>query len=262
MSLFLRHATPKLVGVVHLLGLPGSARGRTMREVCARAAVDAAALAAGGVDGIIVENFGDAPFFGASVDAATVAGLTTAALAARAAAEGVPLGINVLRNDGPAAVAIAAAVGATFVRVNVLTGAMVTDQGLLQGCARAVAEARARLAPGLAVAADVLVKHATPLGDPDLCDVARDALSRGGADAVIVSGAGTGRPTDPARAERLRAAGLGPVWVGSGVGHDTAASWVGLADVVIVGTALHRDGALDREVCVERVRAMRAALAR
>lgn len=260
MNLFERHAAPRLIGVVHLPPLPGSPSRGAMQEVRARAAADAAALAAGGVDGIIVENLGDAPFFGATVDAATIAGLTVAALDVRQAAPDVPLGINVLRNDGPAAVAIAAAVGASFVRVNVLTGAMVTDQGLLQGCARAVAEARARLAPELRVAADVLVKHATPLGDPDLVEVARDTLARGGAQAVIVSGSGTGRPTDPARAERLVAAGLGPVWIGSGVTLATAARWAGLADVVIVGTALHEDARLDAPLCPRRVAAMKAAL--
>ncbi|MFM2162917.1 MAG: Photosystem biosis protein BtpA [Pseudomonadota bacterium] len=260
MSLFARHATPRLVGVVHLLPLPGSPSRGAMRDVRARASADAAALAAGGVDGIIVENLGDAPFFGETVDASTIAALTVAALDVRAAAPEVVLGINVLRNDGPAAIAIASAVAASFVRVNVLTGAMVTDQGLLQGCARAVADAKARLGPELQVAADVLVKHATPLGAPDLVEVARDALARGGADAVIVSGSGTGRPTDPARAERLVAAGLGPVWVGSGVTLETAAAWRGLADVVIVGTALHEDGRLDRPLCRHRIAGMRAAL--
>src|SRR5437764_8017935 len=124
---------PAIVGMVHLLPLPGSPRwAGSLEEVLRRAVEDARALAEGGVDGVMVENFGDTPFYPEQVPPETVAAMTRAARAV-VEAVGVPVGVNVLRNDAAAALGIAVAVGARFIRVNVHTGAMWTDQGLLQG---------------------------------------------------------------------------------------------------------------------------------
>ena len=114
-----------LVGVIHLPALPGSPRhSQAASEIAASAAADAAILAEAGYDAIIVENFGDAPFFAGRVPAITVATMTSCALAVRAAAPKPKLGINVLRNDGESALAIASAVGAQFVRI--------TNSGLVE----------------------------------------------------------------------------------------------------------------------------------
>ena len=91
---------------------------------------DAAALAKGGVDGLMIENFGDVPFYPARVPSHTVAFLSALAFEVKTGLL-LPLGINILRNDGMAAIAIAAAGGAEFVRVNVYKGARLADQGIL-----------------------------------------------------------------------------------------------------------------------------------
>jgi membrane complex biogenesis BtpA family protein len=250
------------VGVVHLLPLPGAPRpGPALDEVLRRAGADARALAEGGADAVIVENLGDAPFSADEVEPVTVAAMTRAALVVREAAPALPLGVNVLRNDALAALSIAAVTGAAFVRVNVLTGVMATDQGLVQGRARELLLLRRRLGADVGVAADVLVKHATPLGAARRDDVARDTFARGGADALIVSGTGTGRPTDPAHVAEVRDAVPGaPVWLGSGLTPDTAADVRELLDAAVVGTWLHEGGALDAPLDPTRVRAVRRAL--
>lgn len=263
MSLFLRRDTPAFVGVVHLLPLPGSPEeGPGLERVEARAVADALTLAEGGADGLIVENLGDAPFVKDQVSPATVAAMTRIALAVRKAAPDLVLGINVLRNDAAAALGIAAAVGADFIRVNVHTGAMLTDQGWIEGKARDTLLARRQLgASSVRIAADVLVKHAVSPAPQDLATVARDTALRGGADALIVSGSGTGQPTDPARLATVRAAlPHVPLWVGSGVDPQSATSLE--ADVAIVGTWLHASADLGLPLELERVRVMRAALDR
>ena len=173
-----------------------------------------------------------------------------------------PLGINVLRNDACAALSIASAVVAAFIRVNVLSGVMATDQGIIEGKARELLLLRQRLgAHDVGIAADVLVKHAAPLGTPDLPDAARDAFHRAGADALIVTGSGTGRPTSTTDLEQVRAAvPQAPLWLGSGLTAESAASVRHTLDGAIVGTWLHADGDLDKPLDVDRVRAMRAAL--
>jgi membrane complex biogenesis BtpA family protein len=189
--------------------------------------------------------------------------MTRIALAVRVAVPELCLGINVLRNDGAAAVAIAAAVDASFVRVNVLAGASWTDQGLIQGAAREVLLLRRRLqrdgAPAIRIAADICVKHGVPAGEQRRVHAARDTAGRGGADVLIVTGAATGAPADISDIPDIRSMGRVPVWVGSGVTHDTASSVARVADGAIVGTALHQDADITRPLCVDRVRAMVAS---
>jgi len=261
-SLFARHHRPRLVGVVHLLPLPGSpSPSPGLAEVLSRARADARALASGGADAIIVENLGDAPFTVGPAAPYTVAAMARAVLAVGEVAAGLPIGVNVLRNDGPAALAIAAATGARFIRVNVHVGVMVTDQGVITGEARHTLLERNRLGSEVRIAADVLVKHAVPLGDQHLDQVARDTWHRGRADALIVTGTGTGRPVDRPDLERVRGAVPGcTLWVGSGLCPEQARAISPLVDGAIVGTWLHRDTDLGAPLELERIRAMRSAL--
>ena len=111
------------------------------------------------------------------------------------------LGFNVLRNDAQAALALCAACGGSFIRVNVHTGAMLTDQGIIEGNAFETLRYRQRICPGAQIFADVHVKHAVPLGNWAIGDSARDAVERGLADALIVSGIGTGHAADCADCE-------------------------------------------------------------
>jgi len=254
------NGTRPLIGVVHLLPLPGGPQASPgLEAVLTRAAADARALLAGGADGVIVENLGDAPFEADEVEPFTVAAMTRAVTAVAQAAPELPIGVNVLRNDAQAALAIAAATGARFIRVNVHVGAMVTDQGVIQGRARQTLLARRRLQADVGIVADVHVKHAAPLGDMPLVTAARDAWHRGHADALVLSGAGTGLPTDPAQLDEVRAAlPDAPLWLGSGLTPDTAARY-GAADGAIVGTWLHADADLSRPLDPQRVRAMRTA---
>jgi len=212
-------------------------------------------LAEGGVSAVMVENFYDAPFYKDRLPPETVAALTRCALEIRRAVPDIPLGINALRNDGPAALAIAVAVGARFIRVNVLCGAMVTDQGLIEGCAAELIRMRRMLDARVAILADVGVKHAQPLGGFDLAQSARDTALRGRADALIVSGSGTGAPTPSSRIEAVQAAVPGvPVLVGSGATVESVDP--GAVAGYIVGTALKADG----RVSLARVQAMARAL--
>ena len=246
---------PYLIGMIHLAALPGAPNfAGDLTRVVADAVADAQVLADAGFDALMVENFHDTPFVKDASPPETIAALARCALAIRSAVPDHPLGINVLRNDGLAALGIAVAVGAAFIRVNVLTGAMVTDQGLIEGCAAALLRKRAALSAPVAIWADVLVKHAAPLGEPDPDQAARDTFHRGGADALIVSGTGTGAPTSPERVAAVRrAVPEAPVLVGSGT---TASNLMGLgADGYIVGTALKRAGRVDPKLAAALVAA-------
>jgi membrane complex biogenesis BtpA family protein len=248
--------------MVHLLPLPGSPRdtGAGMEAVLARAIADTQALEAGGANAIMVENFFDAPFAKESVPAVTVAAMTRAILAVRAATT-LPLGVNVLRNDIRSALAIAHVCGAQFVRCNVYVGASVTDQGIIEGAARTAVLTRRELDVDVAIWADVCVKHARQLGTDVIEEAAKDAVLRGLADALIVSGAATGSLTDPADARAVKSVlPSTPVLIGSGFDLDTAASLLAHADGAIVGTSLKPHNDVSQPVHPDRVRLLRAAM--
>jgi membrane complex biogenesis BtpA family protein len=233
------------VGVVHLPPLPGSPRSAvSVADIAASAARDARVLAAAGFDRVMIENFGDAPFFADRVPPVTVSAMTACALAVRKACPDLPLGVNVLRNDADSALAIAAVVGATCIRVNVHTAARVTDQGLVEGRAAETLRSRRALgAEGVAIWADVDVKHSAPLAPRDVGREADDLVARGLADAVLVTGEGTGRGVDLAKLGRVReAVASTPVLVASGATVDSLGELAGLCDGVIVGSALRAGG--------------------
>lgn len=250
---------PILVGVVHLRALPGAPRhGGSVEAVLEAARRDAGALAQGGCDALIVENFGDVPFYPRRVPAETVAAMALCVAAVREVASDRPLGVNVLRNDAAAALGICAATGASFIRVNVHTSAAVTDQGLLQGRAAETVRERGRLCPEVAILADVHVKHASPLGSESAAEAAQDALQRGLADAVIVTGAGTGRaPSREVLSHVRRFVGRSPILIGSGLTDGNAERLLEAADGAIVGSWFKADGVLSNPIDVERVRRLR-----
>lgn len=251
-----------LVGMVHLPALPGSARysGADIETILAHAVADAQALEAGGANAIMIENFFDAPFAKETVPPHTLAAITRAVTVIRATTT-LPLGVNVLRNDSRSALAIAHICGAQFIRINVFVGAAVTDQGLIEGTARTAILYRRELNADVAIWADVFVKHAVQLGGGAIEDAARDAVLRGMADALIVSGAATGSYTDPAEVQRVKEAVPGtPLLIGSGFSVQTAHSLLTHADGAIVGTSLKRNGRVAEPVDSERVRDLRSAM--
>lgn len=251
-----------ILGMVHLPPLPGSPEASMgIETACDRAVADATALEAGGIDGLVVENFGDAPYYPETVPPHTVAAVTRAATEVRNATS-VPIGINVLRNDAEAALSVAAAVDAAFVRVNVHTGARLTDQGILEGNAHETLRLRDQLGADIGIFADIEVKHSAPLpAERSLSATLSDAVERGLADAVIVSGPATGESVDFDSLAAARKArdehGFGvPILVGSGVDAESITSIFERADGAIVGTALKRDGETGAPVSEKRVRVL------
>jgi uncharacterized protein len=255
-----------VVGMVHVAALPGApAYGGSMRAIVDAALRDARALRDGGCDAIAFENFGDRPFFKDSVPAETVAALTRVIVDV-VAEVGMVFGVNVLRNDAASAIAIAAATGAAFIRVNVHTGAMLTDQGIIEGRAAETLRKRAALAPDVLIFADHMVKHATPLAPVDEVQGARDLRHRGLADALIISGAETGAEPDRGRFARVRealgvASNSAPILIGSGLTESNAGTF-GDADGAIVGTSIKIDGRVDAPVDADRVKRLVAAFKR
>ncbi|MEM3342536.1 MAG: BtpA/SgcQ family protein [Thermoplasmata archaeon] len=247
-----------VIGMVHLKPLRAAPGFRGDFEAVVKAALeDAKALEEGGCDGILVENLGDAPYYKDNVPASTIADMSRILTHIRKRAK-IPFGVNVLRNDALSAMAIAAAVDASFIRVNILSGAMLTDQGIIEGRAAELLRLRKQLgADHILILADASVKHAQPIGAKwPIEREAEDLKKRGLADAVIVSGPATGAGASFQDILMVRDA-VGkdfPVLIGSGLSVKNCRSMLEHTDGAIVGTSLKVDGSLENPVDIQRVR--------
>ena len=256
---------PVLIGMVHLPALPGSPDYRGDFEDLIRfAEQEAKTISKAGFNALMFENLGDAPYFPDRVPNETIAAM--AVLAARLKSQTkLPIGVNVLRNDALAALAIAVAAQLSFIRVNILTGAAVTDQGLIQGQAHLLLRERQRLrGENVAILADIRVKHAAPLVSRDLTQEVEEFFERARCSAIIVSGTGSGKPVDVEFLRAVRqAAAQRPILIGSGLNAANAAEMLALAEGAIVGSSIKEEGRIhnpiNRKRAEELVKACRAA---
>lgn len=242
-----------VIGMVHLLPLPGSPGfAGDMGRIFEAAKSDLEALVSGGVDAVIVENFGDVPY---STQPKEMARIAQASLTARLREIcPIPMGVNVQFNDWEAEWAIAYACDCDFVRVEVLAENRMGPNGFCAPSGPEFARMRARFPANVAVLADIQVKHTFPAADQPL-DFTLSALCEAGADAVICTGLVTGKSPDIDEVAHVRElAGTMPLLVGSGVNAQSIADYLAVADGVIVGSSVKEDGKVTMPVDEMRVR--------
>jgi membrane complex biogenesis BtpA family protein len=247
--------SPKpLIACIHLMPLPGSpCYAGSMREVYDTALAEAAIFAQYPIDGLIVENFRDVPFYPHTLPAETIAALTAVTREVVRVAQ-LPVGVNALRNDAQAAMAIATATEADFIRVNVHMGTVVSDQGIIEGASHVTLRLRAALHSHVLIFADAGVKHATPLADRGLATEARDLTERGLVDAIIVSGDYTGAPTSSEDIAIVRQHTTLPILIGSGATPDNLPHVYEQVDGLIVGSYFKQAGKAENLVEEARVK--------
>ena len=242
-----------LIGVLHLLPLPGAPLyDGDVQRVYDQALAELEIFERHHLDSVIVENFRDMPYFPGRVPVETVAAMAAVSREIVRAA-GMPVGINVLRSDGEAAIAIAAAAGAHYVRVNVHMGAVVADQGIVQGSSQFSVRLRSALKSRALIFADVGVKHAAPIAGRSLDIETRDLAERGLADAIIVTGDRTGVETSLADVAVVRQATTLPLLVGSGATPENIGQVLPKVNGLIVGSYFKKDGAGHKLVDESRV---------
>jgi membrane complex biogenesis BtpA family protein len=244
-----------IIGMVHLPPLPGSPRyNQSLGEIIDKAVHDAQAIENGGFDGLIVENYGDVPFYPDRVGPETVAAMTCIVHEIRRRIK-KPIGINILRNDSMAAIAIATILKCDFIRVNVHIGTMATDQGIVTGKAFDTLRYRTSLASQVKIFADIFVKHGSVLGRQEIGQASQDVVLRGLADTVIVTGRSTGEFINIDELKEVKKAiPEVPVLAGSGVNEKNIIDIIKLVDGMIVGTWIKEDNKTENQVDEDKVR--------
>lgn len=232
-----------LIACIHLLPLPGApGYNGNITNIIDHALSETEIFINNKIDALIIENFRDYPFYPGQLPPETIASLASVSQEVIKNFHG-PVGINALRNDAHTALAIAVATKAQFIRINVHTGAAVTDQGLIQGKAHDTLRLRKNLqAEDILIFADVAVKHASPLGKRNIELETRDLTERGLADAIIVSGNLTGASTDMEELIKVKQSTHLPVIVGSGTTPKNINDLYPVSDGFIVGSYFKTDG--------------------
>ncbi len=242
-----------LICVVHLPPLPGSARYSSNIEDIIDFAVKCAKRAEeGGSDGVIIENFNDNPFL-KKPDLETLIAMT---VIVREVVRSVSIhvGVNVLRNACSEATYIASLCGATFIRCNAYCQPIACPEGIVEPEAGHVWRAMRKIGRRVEVMADINVKHAIPIYEPDnIEDLIRDCVDRCLADFLVITGTRTGAPPDPNTVCSVSKMSNVPVLVGSGV-NPSNVSLYKCARGVIVGTYVKDDKGLVDPRRVERMR--------
>jgi hypothetical protein len=255
-------AQRSLVGVIHVHALPGTPRAREPLVAIVGAAVaEARVYARAGFDAVMIENMHDRPYLKRSVGPEVVAAMTAIGRAVRESVA-LPLGIQILAGANREALAVAHACGACFARCEGFVFAHVADEGLIESDAGELLRYRKSIgAERVRVVADIKKKHSAHslTADVDLAATAH-AAEFFLADGLVVTGAATGLPADPAEVDAVAGAVRLPVLVGSGIAADNIADYAA-ADGFIVGSWVKRggswSGALDPRRAAALVKAFR-----
>ena len=249
-----------LIGCVHVAALPGTPKASLpVATIAKQAAAEARHYQDAGLHAVMIENMHDRPYLARRVGPEVVAAMAVVARVVRDAIE-VPLGLQVLAGANEAALGVALAADAAFVRVEGFVFAHVADEGLMTSDAGALLRYRRAIgAEGVRVFADVKKKHSAHAitADVDIADTAH-AAEFFLADGLVVTGVATGRAADAADVRAVAEAVSIPVLVGSGITPENIAAYPE-ADAFIVGTALKRDGLWTNPVDPDRAKALRRA---
>jgi membrane complex biogenesis BtpA family protein len=249
--------TKPIIGMIHVGALPGTPHQRLpVAEIVAQAQAEARLYREAGLRSLMIENMHDVPYLRGGVGPEIVAAMTMVAQALRAEHDGL-LGLQILAAADTEAVAVAHAAGLNFIRAECFSFAHIGDEGIMESnAAKLLRYRRAIGAANVQVWADIKKKHSSHSWTADLSigDVA-EAAEFMGADAIIVTGASTGKAPSVADVQGAKHRAKIPVLVGSGVASENAAEFLAAADGAIIGSHFKRDGRWSEAVDPARVRA-------
>jgi uncharacterized protein len=244
-----------VIAMMHLLPLPGrplydSKGGMAAMVDALRRDLDI--LQDGGVDGLLFCNEGDRPY-SLRIDRAPVAAMAAVIGELRPHIR-LPYGVDLLW-DPMAALAVAQAVRASFVR-EVFTGVYDSDMGLWQPDAASALDYRRQIgAENVRLFFNIEPEFARPVSPRPIGALAHSVVVSSLADAILISGAMAGAEADLEHIREAKAAVPNtPVLANTGVKVETVRATLAVADGVIVGTGLKRDGYTWNPVDAERVR--------
>ena len=243
-----------LIGMIHVCALPGTpSSSMTVSKIVDQARQEADILLSSGFDALLIENMHDTPYLNRQVGPEIVASMTAVMLAIREMTD-LPIGIQILAGANKAAIAVAQAANANFIRAEGFCFAHISDEGIMSSDAGELLRYRAAInANHIAVLTDIKKKHASHAitADTDLkstCEAAAFFQS----DGIIITGFATGKPASIQDVKIAESATELPIFVGSGITSENLAEYWSSATGFIVGSSLKYDGRWNNFIDAEK----------
>jgi len=242
-----------IIGMVHLLPLPGSPRYNGDLDAVYDAAIkDLKALEKGGAGAVIIENFGDVPY---AAENELINKIAFATMVARLRNQtSLPVGINYQFNDVETEWAVAYSCDVDFIRCEVFAENRIGPNGLFIAAGPRLMRLKAHYNKDVMILADANVKHTFALAEQPL-DFTIESLIEGGADGVIVTGITTGvNPSvEDVQLVKKHAKDL-PVFLGSGINEKNVNEYLPYISGAIVGSSLKKDHIVENPVDMKNVK--------
>jgi hypothetical protein len=247
-----------VIGMIHVGALPGTPGNRlSAAELVREAASEARLYASCGIDGLIIENMHDVPYLRGAVGPEIVAAMALCGAAVKEES-GLAVGVQILAGANMEALAVAHAAGLDFIRAEGYAFAHIADEGWIESSAAELLRYRRQIgAERVQVWADVKKKHSSHAITTDVSlGATAEAVEFMRGDAVILTGATTGRPPGISDLDEVRARCRLPLVLGSGVSAENIGDFYTAADGFIVGSQFKAGGLWSNPPEERRVRGL------
>ena len=251
-----------VIGMIHVAALPGTPRHRaSLADIVAQALAEANIYRDAGIHALMLENMLDIPYVqqpGTEVPAA----MAVIAREVKRACPDLPLGVQILAGGNRAALAVALAAGADFIRAEAFVFGHVADEGYMDSCAGDLLRYRKAIgAEQIAIFTDIKKKHSAHAitADVDIAQTAQAAVFFL-TDGLILTGATTGAAASVEELRAVAAVAQPPILIGSGITAENLADYQPHADAVIVGSNVKQGGHWANAQDPARIRAQMTAL--
>jgi len=191
-----------------------------------------------GLDGVIVENYHS-----------SIENVTKTLEEAKKSNPKILIGINILPNGFASAFSLAHKYGADFIQLDYVAGRYTNGERLNIEDYTKEREKH----PDVFILGGVWPKYYHPQPGSNLENDLRVGIER--AEAIVVTGAGTGQETPIQKIQQFRSIlGTHPLIVGAGLTPDNAYQQLSIADGAIVGSYFKKDNQTENEVERQRVK--------
>ena len=237
-----------VIGMVHLLPLPGNPAYRGDRETIEKWAIeDAHTLIDSGVDAIMVENFNDGPQYSTEIPLSSYSLMLSIVAKIRDFCK-LPLGVNIEMNAFEQEWMMAYATHADFTRIEAFVDNRAGSFGFIEAASTPLAQLMKDYPSDTALLTDVRTAETYGCPEVPINELAQNARNHDSS-AVIVTENDHGNHVTVDGVKSMREVmGDFPIIVGAGVHPDNVLDYLKFADGVIVGRGFQKGDRVDPEL--------------
>ena len=240
-----------VIGMVHLLPMPGNAAYKNNKEEIEKNAIeDAHTLIDNGVDAISLENFSDWPQYSTEVPLEAYSLMLNIATKIKAFCP-IPFGVNIEMNAYKQEWAMSYAVGADFTRIEAFVDNRAGSFGMIEACSTPMANLMKDYPSKTMLFTDVHTAETYGCPDVPINELAQNAMNHGSSAIIVTENDSCKHITVEDVKSMREKIGDFPIIVGSGVNAKNVLDYFEYADGVIVGRGFKTGDQVDAKLVQE-----------